>query len=284
MRVIVALALVGCASGGPDIPDPPNNPGADIDAATADAPPVSQPDAPLGVTSIEIYSGDGALVMGGWPGGDPLKVIVLDPNGNPRPGVTVSWQVVDGDIALTGGFQTGLAGTADTDAAGISRVGLRGEFLSQMTSAVRSTIRASIPEGSVDFIVFSTYWAQQIPSPPYMSITTPQGRDLGIVAPGSVTAGALVSISVFQAGSNQGQAVQGVGMRFVSTSDPSSDAPTPITCANATNGARSGGTVFSDATGHATCDMRVPSTPGNYSIGVRVGGAVDFIPFTLRVQ
>jgi len=66
--------------------------------------------------------------------------------------------------------------------------------------------------------------------------------------------------------------------------EPDGDAPSILTCVNATNGLRSGGTVFTDAMGNAHCDLRVPTTPGIYQVGLRVGGLRDFGPYTLRVQ
>ena len=221
-------------------------------------------------------------MMGGWPSGDSLKAIVRDGD-LPAAGVMVSWQVTDGDTALTGEFQTGATGTSVTDASGIARVGLRGEFLSQMTSAVPATVRASIAEGSIEYTVFATYWTQQIPALPSTYVTAPAGLDLGTHAPNEVIVGGVTALVAFNSGTEAGRGMAGVGVRFTPGTDGTVDTIPPVACVNATE-PNAGGTVFTDATGTATCDIRVPATPGNYSFGIYVGGASLHSPFFVRVQ
>ena len=241
-------------------------------------------DTPITITrSIEMYSGDGEMVMGGWPGGDPLKVIVLD-NGAPVAGVTVHWQTTAGNMAMTGEFQTGLVGTSVTDAGGIARVGLRGEFLSQMTSAVPATIRASIAEGSVDFTVWSTYWTQQVPALPSTYVTVPSSIDLGMHAPGEVIPSGIKVLVAFNAGTEGGRGMPGVGVRFTIGNDATVDTPPILSCLNAVKGKRTGGTVFTDATGTASCDVKLPTTPGHYSFGVLVGGGALHHPLLVDIH
>ena len=188
-------------------------------------------------------------------------------------------------MLVTGELSTAATGASRTDANGLARVALRGEFQGQPgVSSWPSTIRASITEGSVDFHAMSTYWTQVALVAPQPYILTPESRDFGTHAPGTILPAALELVVVYQAGDRQGQGAAGIGTRFVSATDANSDGASVLTCVNAVNGLRSGGTLFTDSTGHAHCDLRAPTTPGVYQVGVRVGGLRDFSPFTLRVQ
>ena len=122
------------------------------------------------------------------------------------------------------------------------------------------------------------------PSLPLASITTPEGRAFDATARGTTIVGGLVVNISNTNGSERGRGLEGIGVRFLPTSDPTSDDPPIVTCANATVGVRAGGTVYSDAGGIATCDVRVPDAPGDYYLAIRVGGAIDFTPFTLHVM
>lgn len=307
--LVLSLCLsFGCASGArrdggragePDVPVPSGSDAGPVDVPGHDAPLVDAPtepfDAgnPLGVdaprptgsgASIEIYSGDGLMMPQGWPSGDQMKVLVLDAMGRPAEGVNVTWEVTSGGAAVTGDFATGVMGTSRTDASGIARAGVRGEFGSSMASVLPSTIRASIPAGSVDFHVLCAYSPMSSPpSSPAAYVMTPEARDFGVVAPGATLSSALVVQVVNMWGFDMGRGLPGVGVRFLPIDAATDDAPL-VSCANASVGLRAGGTVYTDATGTARCDLRAPSTPGTYGVGVRVGGATDFVPFTLTVR
>jgi hypothetical protein len=264
--------------------------GANIDAhvaTTPDAPPgaIDAPGAIGPPANIEIYSGDGLMAMEQWPGGDQMKVLVTDASHRSVAGVDVTWQVTSGFVGVTGNFVTGLTGTSTTDANGLARVGIRGEAESQTTSSWPSTIHASIAAGGVDFHAFSTYYTLQLPEMPPMYITTPQGRDLGTFTPGAVVTGAIIANVSFSQGDQSGRGAPGVGVRIISSSGSTQDDTPPIaSCANATVGVAAGGTVYTDASGNATCDLRVPTTPGDYAIGIFVAGATSFSPFLVHVQ
>ena len=303
LGVAVVAILAGCAAprrGGahPSEPAAPEDGGLARSAdATASGPDAGRPTSgdaggsrdagrvtgPVGTPAhIEIYSGNGMVVTQGWPSGDAMKVLVTDEAGAPVAGVAVLWEVLEGGAALTGDFATGSRGESLTDELGLARAGVRGEFLSGTVSAVRARFRASIPSGEVEFHALSTYYDAGLPSAPEMYIES-EARDLGTLAPGEIVPAGIVSIVVFQAGSERGRGAEGVGMRVV-PDDAWSDLPPPVSCANASEGRANGGTVFTDATGHARCDLRAPAAPGFHTFGVRLGGARDFSPFSLRVE
>ena len=290
MGKLIACVLVVAACGSPRDTGMLDAPGAHGDGPHGDAPHGgsdghTDSGGPGGVPAhIELYSGDGMMAMEGWPGGDQIKVLVTDANGQPVANVDVQWDVTAGDIAITGGFQTGQHGTTMTDDRGLARVGLRGANESQQSSAWTSVIRASIGVGSVDVHAFTTYYPMQLPNTPQPYVTTPDGRDFGTLAPGSVAAGGMVVQINFTAGSEMGHGVPGIGVRFIRSTDWTSDEPPIVSCANATVGLRAGGTVFTNAQGIATCDLRAPAVAGDYELGVIVGGATTFIPFSLHVH
>src|SRR6185503_4007196 len=135
-------------------------------------------------------------------------------------------------------------GHSVTDANGIARVGLRGEFISQMTSAVGATVRATIDEGSVEFTTWSTYWTQQVPALPSTYVTVPDSIDLGAHPAGATLPGGIEVLVAFNSGTEGGRWMPGVGVRLTIGSDSTVDTPPILPCANATNGRRTGGTVF----------------------------------------
>jgi hypothetical protein len=237
--------------------------------------------------SMEIYSGDGQLVIQGFPGGDDMKVLVLDDAGLPVANVLVTWTVTRGGMAVTGPFSTGTTGTSRTNARGIAHAGLRGEFLAMIDSAVPSEVTATSEVGTLTFRHVTAY----VPSPPLtptqpqIELHAPEARDLGTMTRGSVAPGALVSVAVPTAGTLVGRGFPGIATRFfVGDFAPDADEPSPITCANATVGLQSGGLVYSDERGEARCDVRAPSTPGDYVVGVSVGGVTSFAGVRLRVE
>jgi hypothetical protein len=153
-----------------------------------------------------------------------------------------------------------------------------------MSSVLPSTVRAEIDAGSVLFHVFCSYTPPGLtPASPAAYVTTPEGRDFGTVAPGAVVPGALRVAVANMYGAETGRGPAGIGVRFRPVEASGDDAPV-VRCANATVGVRGGGTVLTDATGIASCDLEAPTTPGTYSIGVFVGGATIFQPYFLTVR
>jgi len=237
--------------------------------------------------TMEIYSGDGQLVIQGFPGGDDMKVLVLDDAALPVANVPVTWTVTRGGMAVTGPFSTGTTGTSRTNARGVAHAGLRGEFLAMIDSAVPSEVTATSEVGSLTFHHVTAY----VPSPPLtptqpqIELHAPEARDLGTMTRGAVSPGALVTVAVPTAGTLAGRGFPGIATRlFVGEFAPDADEPSPLTCANATVGLRSGGLVYSDERGEARCDVRAPSVPGDYVVGVSVGGVTSFGGLRLHVE
>lgn len=303
----LALALVSSACASRGRREPPATAGTDAATASVDAASDTQPwasdggvasgpDAPAldaatiptgRARTMEIYSGDGQLVIQGFPGGDDMKVLVLDDAGLPVANVPVTWTVTRGGMAVTGPFSTGTTGTSRTNARGIAHAGLRGEFLSMIDSAVPSEVTATSEVGTLTFHHVTAY----VPSPPLtptqpqIELHAPEARDLGTMTRGSVAPGALVSVAVPTAGTLVGRGFPGIATRFfVGDFAPDADEPSPVTCANATVGLESGGLVYSDERGEARCDVRAPSTPGDYVVGVSVGGVTSFHGLRLHVE
>jgi hypothetical protein len=304
----LAFALVSSACASRGRREPPATAGTDaattsVDSGESDTQPWASdagvawgPDAPAldaatiptgRARTMEIYSGDGQLVIQGFPGGDDMKVLVLDDAGLPVANVPVTWTVTRGGMAVTGPFSTGTTGTSRTNTRGIAHAGLRGEFLAMIDSAVPSEVTATSEVGTLTFHHVTAY----VPSPPLtptqpqIELHAPEARDLGTMTRGSVAPGALVSVAVPTAGTLVGRGFPGIATRFfVGDFAPDADEHSPVTCANATVGLESGGLVYSDERGEARCDVRAPSTPGDYVVGVSVGGVTTFAGLRLHVE
>jgi len=276
--------VTGDADGGAAVTDagrPIMPPGAGTDAGHS-PPPIDAGSAAVAAgvpVFIEVYSGDGLMTLSGWPGGDPMKVIVTDGGGRGVPGVAVTWTVTSGGGGIV--FD-GAPGVAVTNENGVSRVGFRGEFLSSSTTTTVTTVRATCAVGSVELHGITVNGGTSGISPGAILVDDEtHGRDLGVRAPGEVAVGALEVLAYQQYGVDSGRGIEGVSVRLIAPEDASggpdafADGAPAVSCANARNGQASGGMVFTDAAGRALCDVRMPMTPGDYHFNVRVGGAVE---------
>ena len=199
---------------------------------------------------IHIVSGNGEVVLSGWPGTYSLLVKVTK-NGQPVAGETVTW-------ATMGAFHAASNVTSTmTDANGETSITLTGDQFQVTTSWVAGTVTASIPDGAkAVFTITTAYPGPPVGNPaiaPLVQLTSPTSVDLGHHKAGSVIAGGIQTIVVAQAGPDNGKGIPNVGLRLVDGSDWMKLA-TGVACV--------GGTVLSDASGKASCDVQLATTPG----------------------
>lgn len=282
MRQILFLLLAcGCASEVFVPSDPPAGDGATADAGggapsdagkmkpssdggvTGDSSAPSDAAKPPGKPTLEIVSGNGSTCAAGWPGGDSLRVRARDANGDPAVGETIAWSVTKG-----GSLHIQNASSSVTDADGIAAVTFNAFGFGSWLAYEDDTAEASWNGLTADFdVILLQVPAGNLPTPPLVDFSAPLGtQDLGAAKAGSTIPAAIAGVAVMQQGPGYGQGIPGWGLRITDVSDPLKDSP--VQCA--------GGTVIADAKGNISCDVIVPSKPGEYSFSILAAGQLRF--------
>jgi len=216
---------------------------------------------------VALISGNGQLAQENFPAAQPMIIRALNAANVGIPNATVTWQVSQGEGALSDIVTT-------TDANGQASAVFRGVFLAPPLSYRTSVVSATVVSGgatigSVDFVV-TTHASRTIQgsfSPaPLVELIAPTGNLTGPA--GTVLARAVGVRVTNQAGLDIGKGVPNVGLRIADAADP--NAPTdpngPVTsCVGANN------MVFTDQNGEAYCDLRLGNTPASGYIRANVG-------------
>ncbi len=218
----------------------------------------------IGTASLEIESGDGGVVPSGWPASDPLRVRLRDEEGAPVPGATIAFEVTVGNAVHI----QAVNGEATTDASGVAATTYNAFPIDPNLPFEVDTVTARYGDLTANFqVVISQVPANTLPALPLVQLDAPVGApDLGTAQAGTVVPGGLRAIAVFQQGFAIGEGIPSWGLRLTSTDDLLT--PSEVQCA--------GGTVLADASGHVSCDIVAPATPGDYAFTILAGGAIRF--------
>lgn len=216
---------------------------------------------------IAIFSGNGQLVFSNSPSTQPQTVIVRDLSGNPLQGQEVIWTIQSGTGSL-------INPTSVTDAAGLAtNTFVANTLLGQFSSFQTSTVRATIPSGSVDFTVVSipqftsTAPTVVLAPTPFIQLLAPQNAQGNPQFTLTAQVGQRLNnaieaqINVLNQ-FNQNSGIPGVGLS-VMTASTGVTGPTAM-CADQT--------VLSDANGRVSCDLVAGTTTGMTTVTVLVGG------------
>jgi uncharacterized protein (TIGR03437 family) len=207
-----------------------------------------------------MISGNGQVAQEQFPTNVPMVIQARDAFGAPAPGVPITWAVTQGQGTLVGKIDV-------TDANGLASTQFVGTTLQPGNGFAQATISATSPSGAVSFVVTTaalrtvgggsaTLPQVELVSPP-LDNRNISGRAGTTLASGVVVR--VISLSGFQAG----QPIPNVGLRIVNADDPTSP---PVAVCTPPDG-----TVLTDATGLARCDLRVGTTLGMTRIAGLVG-------------
>lgn len=206
---------------------------------------------------IEMVSGNGAALLENWPGGD-AKVRITDGAGAPVQNVDVTWSLLSGEgVNITSPGQP----VTQTDDKGIAGRMLQGVGFSGSSPFGQGVVRATSSVGSVDFVTVTVHVTSAGPIGPYIALTEPQSLDLGEVKAGSVLPKAAKLTAAVQAGAFSGTPLPNVGLRFVDGIDHT--LPADASCV--------GGSVLTDSSGKAECDLQIGTQLGPHWISA-LGG------------
>lgn len=223
-------------------------------------------DAGSGACELAIHHGHGAAVVANnWSSAELAVRLWCD--GVPAPGRSIGWSLESGDGLL--GASASAAGSSttatETDGEGIARVVYRHPSgLSQPSwSNVPGSVRAEFGTSSVELFVTTFNPGQAAPLLPHANIVFPEGAgngaSLGSGKPNAVIPGAVRVVVANATGVHAGQGVANVGIRIFGDHDDL------LHCVGV------GYTALTDATGLASCDLKLPPKPGEHVFDLDVG-------------
>jgi hypothetical protein len=229
------------------------------------------PAGPVG--GIRIISGNGQVIRQFSATPDPLVVEVRDSAGNPVASTPVEFSIAQGLGQLIPGPIGTVAGGAGasltmlTTAEGRASVYMLASFAVNILYSWEQTVITAVSGGaSTRFIVTTTineFQGTAVPLPTVV-ILKPSPDDRTLFGRAGQTVSGALQVGVFTAGGPQiGQAVPGVGVRIATPIDDPNLGPT-ASCV--------GGTVLTDASGIATCDVLFGPKIGEEQLNIYVGG------------
>jgi uncharacterized protein (TIGR03437 family) len=219
---------------------------------------------------LSIIAGQGQLLNAdtntdlGADFGSPLEVLVTDSNGNPLPGVPVTFSVPSsgGSIVVNNGG--GTTQTVNTGAAGTAEVNFLTTTLSPTnnTGFAQATVTVTAP--GTNTVVFYITTVNEIPSPTVFFLSPTPGTTLtgpaGSILPGAVTAQVYSSCP-----SGCNIPIPNVSLTLNDGNLDPSVYPT-VSC-NAPNG----GAVLTTTSGEASCDVLFGPRIGSGTFTATVG-------------
>lgn len=224
-----------------------------------------------GTGKISILDGNGQIIFSNSPPSKPMRVKVVDGNGNPVPTASVLWSL------LSGGGQLSTLETL-TDADGIaSNQSYAGPLIfGNFASFVRSSLSATTSLGSVTFshitiprVIDATSTPVPAPAPSIAQIF-PQGRPEIVGAVGSTQKKAFQFRITSQTGLALLQGIAGIGVEARAIPpDGSLDIVSSQT-------ARCDNNPLSGDDGVVTCDLVLGGKVGTSVVRVTVGGFQNF--------
>jgi uncharacterized protein (TIGR03437 family) len=208
---------------------------------------------------VSIVSGDGQITMEIRQTDYPLRALVKDASGNPVANAPVTWAVSNGS-----GYLSHFSSTTDAD--GIAETYFIGGTVLTGQSFVQSNVTATTAQGTATFTATTVLVMLTGGGSALLPILDMQAPDPGIGRIsgklGAVLKGAVRVRAAISSGPQIGYPVPNVGLFLTSDQDPATG-PVPA-CV--------GGTVLSDSTGTATCDVVITGRQGTSNFGVKMGG------------
>lgn len=202
-----------------------------------------------------------------------MTVRAVDASNRPIPGLAINWSITSGQGTLINTISA-------TDSNGIASTYFLGSAVPGGSSIQQSTVTAGSNAGSASFFVTTSIL--RLPNgsagaPPLVELRRPTQENPVVVGDaGSVVGGAIQVRVGVQAGPETGRPVANVGVRVYHYTDPATN---PSGECNSPNG-----TILTDSTGTATCDLRLNNITGTNEISIWVGESVITRKISLTVN
>src|SRR5207249_1745355 len=204
--------------------------------------------------TISIVSGDGQVTPQSFAAQNPMVVLVKSSQGQPQPGVAVTWTIISGAGTLLFGSQsvTDVNGQATNQFLGNTLFGV---------NFSQAIISASIPTSSVNFTETTSGVDQNAANAPFVQVQI-NFPSLGEVVsgPSGSTGTSPIQVRVFAVGPVGATPVPNVLIRLI----PGNTTGPQITC--------SGNTGYTDFNGNANCVPLFSGSPASGTYSIDVGG------------
>ena len=221
------------------------------------------------VASLTAVDGNGQFALEFFLVKDAFVVKVVDVQGNPVSGQTVTFTITQGSGTMQSNVQngisipnticSGLTCTSITDANGLASAGMLAGQVLPGSSYAQTTVTATNGTATVLFIVTTV----KDTNPNVTRIAPLDGVEL-VGQAGAIIKGAIQIRVVATSGFQSGQPIPNVGLQAKTLINDPLLGPTAA-CV--------GGIVLSDATGLATCDLQLGGKLGRDNLVVSVGSA-----------
>jgi hypothetical protein len=208
--------------------------------------------------TITKVSGDGQLAIQAVLSSSPMVVLVRDASGKPLPNAKVTWSV---SPTGQGGV---ISGTTETDANGDASNTFVASVPNPGVSYVTSTVTAAYGGQSVQFTEISVGQTGNTPNVQVFVTPQPATANLSGPAGGQGTEAITIQFLVTQGAQAPG-GVSGAGVT-ATLDNPQ----------NSSTAACAGGTVYSNGTGFATCNLVYGGKIGAGSFTLSAGGLANF--------
>ena len=221
------------------------------------------------VASLIVVDGNGQFALENFPLAVPLTTKVVDLQGNPVSGQTVTYTITQGSGTMLPNVNgisinavcTGITCTSVTDVNGIAQAGMLASLVLPGNSYSQTTVSATNGTASVNFVVTTVTGV----NPTAVRLAPLDGVELSGPA-GSTIKGAIQIRVVASGGQQQGQPIPNIGLSAKTFLNDPLLGPT-ASCA--------GGAALTDATGLATCDLVLGGKLGVDQLKVSIGSALS---------
>ena len=218
--------------------------------------------------NLTMVAGNGQVVATQSRANGPLVVQANDAFGHPAPNIPITWTIAQGSGTLVGAASV-------TDVNGQASAGFLATSLQPEASFLPTNVTASSTYGTVTFII-TTVVASALQPSVSIEVDAPPLDNPNLTAASGTTIPAGVVIRVFaSAGAFSGTPIPNVGVQIINVSDSSPS--TAAFCAG------SAGTVLTDTTGTAICDLVVAGSTGTVQLRASVGNVQSTRTFALTI-
>jgi uncharacterized protein (TIGR03437 family) len=227
----------------------------------------------LSAQTLVLVSGSGQLVNSpSFQASSPLVVQANDPDGNPLPGVAISWSIspVNGGNSVNATLVTNAKGQASTT--------FTSPTLQPDQSYLEATVTAKSSFGSVIFHMIDVPFTDngnQVNAPTVQLLKPAPGATLTAM-PGTTLPNAVQVRVLAGYGAQQNQGLPNVAVQMVNGVNPA--IPPAAIC----NGP--GGVIYTDSTGTANCSLVVTGQSGLTALGANAGQYHTTPTFELQIN
>ncbi len=238
---------------------------------------------------LSIASGQGQMVSEQFLLTEPFTVRLRDTNGTPVAGQTITFAIATGSGTMSSSTSAGVSlpntvcsgnvCTAVTNTLGLASAGFLATGVSSGFSFAQQTISATNGQATVNFIV--TTVLSVLPgggqaAQPLVERLKP--TESLLIAQAGTTLNEAVQVRVVaSAGIQAGQPIPGLALKVTSANTDASVGPTAVCVGE-------GDVALTDASGIATCNLKVAGKLGITSLNVNIGGTQNLGGGTINLD